>query len=183
MFIVQSIRTPTDFKRTMDCEDYVLHEWVTPPAEVEPDVRHTLDEIFSEDLQAVGGEADLTRYYLDSIRDPLQALQAMGLQLVSVLTSGKLTLPAATFEIEEEKTMPWRRVHYIVATEPAYYRRASTSSAWTAKASGSSGRRRVKPSPSTVRSKPSSATSRAPYLGASAAVSKRSPMASPDRYH
>lgn len=106
----------------MDVEDYVLHEWVTPPAEVEPDVRHTLDEIFNEDLSAVSGDRDLTASWLDTIQAPLETLRAMGLQLVGVLTSGKLTLPASTFGSDAEKTMPWRRVHYIVAPEPAYYR-------------------------------------------------------------
>lgn len=44
-----------DFGATMGTEDYVLQKWVSPPPEIEPDIRRTIDEVF-DDLQYIGSD-------------------------------------------------------------------------------------------------------------------------------
>jgi hypothetical protein len=106
----------------MGFEDYVLQKWISPPPEIEPEVRGTVDEIF-EDLQYIGSDdPGLTSAYLDGIAEPLALLQQFGLQLVGFVTSGKITVPAGTLGSEAETTMPWRRTIYVVAPNPCYYR-------------------------------------------------------------
>jgi hypothetical protein len=115
MFAVRRIVTPTDLKKVMRSEDYVVFEFVNPSPAVEPEIRHTIDEIFGE-LQYMLGDDDLERCYLDDVSEPLQNLTQLGLQLVGVLTSGTMRMMAASSE-----PLSWRRTYYIVAPDPAFY--------------------------------------------------------------
>jgi hypothetical protein len=127
--LIRVLRTPMDFEATMGTEDYVLQKWVSPPPAVEPDIRRTIDEVFA-DLQYIGSDdPGLTAAYLDGISEPLQRLKEFGLQLVGVVTSGKMTMPAGPFGGGQETTVPWRRSIYIVAPDPCYYRLVAESPA------------------------------------------------------
>jgi hypothetical protein len=119
---IERVRTATDFQRTLAWDDYALHRWVSPHREVESEIRHAIDEIFSDDLAVVRGDLDLERSYMDVVAEPLGLLDSFGIQVVAVLTSGTLTFPEGTFGSEEAKQLPWRRAHYVVAPDPAYFR-------------------------------------------------------------
>lgn len=121
MYAVVRIQTPTDFERTMGAHDHVIHKWFPDDIDVERDVRRVSDQIFA-DLQYVGGEAELVRGFLDGVDEPLQALRELGFQLVGVVTSGQLTLPKLPDLHPATDKIPWRRAHYFVAADPAYYR-------------------------------------------------------------
>lgn len=125
--LIKALRTPTDFEATMGFEDYVLQKWISPPPDIETDVRGTLDEIF-EDLQDIGSDdSELTSAYLDGITEPLRRLQQFGLQLVAVVTAGKMTFPAGMLGSEADTQTPWRRSTYVVAPDPCYYRLVAES--------------------------------------------------------
>jgi hypothetical protein len=120
--LIKALRTPTDFEATMGFQDYVLQKWMSPPPKIEPDVRGTVDQIFA-DLQYIGSDdPGLSSAYLEGIAEPLQRLQQFGLQLVAAVTSGEMTVPAATLGSARETTIPSRRAIYVVAPDPCYYR-------------------------------------------------------------
>jgi hypothetical protein len=121
MYAVVCIRTPTDFERTMGTQDYVLHKWLPDDLEIERETRRLTDRIFA-DLQYVGGEAELVRGYLEGVDEPLQDLHERSFQLVGVVTSGQLTLPTLGDLKPIADKVPWKRAHYFVAADPAYYR-------------------------------------------------------------
>src|SRR6266498_1550953 len=115
LVLIKVLHTPSDFEVTMGTEDFVLQKWVSPPVHLEADVRGTINEIF-EDLQYIGSaDPGRTAAYLDGISEPLERLRKHGLQLLRVVTSGKITMPVAAFGSEAETTMPWRRSIYVVA--------------------------------------------------------------------
>lgn len=121
MYAVVPIRTPTHFERTLGTQDYVLHKWLPDDIETERDARQLVDDIFA-DLQYVADEPELVRGYLEGVEGPLQALRELGFQLVGVITSGQLTLPTLGDLRPGVEKVPWRRAHYFVAADPAYYR-------------------------------------------------------------
>lgn len=118
---VKVIRTPTDFKRTLGTDDFVLHEWVTPAPEIEPIFRGAVDEIFS-DLQDISAdEPGIVASYLDQIYQPLMRLQELGIQLVGMVWSGNMQFRAPALGSDEMKSLPWKRTIYVLAPHPAYY--------------------------------------------------------------
>lgn len=122
MFILQSIKTPSDFARTIDANVTFNHTWITSTPEAEPHIRDTVDAIFCDLDDIDSGERGMVSSYLSSIADPLNELRAMGLQLVAIVESGKLTMPTGTLDREDEVSVPVEAAHYIVATDPAFYR-------------------------------------------------------------
>jgi hypothetical protein len=118
VFEIVPIRTPTELARTTGSHDATTHWLVSPSPEIESEVRRALDEIFA-DLPYVGGEPELMRAYLDGVEQPLRRLRELGFQLLGVVVSGTM---AIRDHEGEECRMPWRRTHYIVASNPSYYR-------------------------------------------------------------
>jgi hypothetical protein len=177
--LVKVLRTPTDFEATMGTEDYVVQKWISLPAELEPDVRGTIDEIF-EDLQYIGSDdPGLTAAYLEGIFEPLQRLKQFGLQLVGFATSGNMTFPAETLGSDTKTTAPWRRSIYVVAPTLATTassprcRRRCTSSASIALACAKSRSCRTAALLRTARSNQASKTTRASCPGARRASCRR----------
>ena len=115
------IRTPPEFRSGMGAKDFVLNQWMPLLSASEADIRHTVDEIFT-DLQYIdSGDHGLAAAFLDGIAEPLERLQReLGMQLVVCTTRGKLTLPVTDFA-PTSKDIPWERAHYIVAPDPAFF--------------------------------------------------------------
>jgi len=115
------IRTPSEFRAGIGAQDFVLDQWLPLTPASEADIRHTVDEIFT-DLQYIDtADHGLTAAFLDGIAEPLERLQGEHrMQLVVGTTRGKVTLPATDFE-PNPKELPWERAHYIVAPDPAFF--------------------------------------------------------------
>jgi hypothetical protein len=105
----------------MGAQDFVLNQWLPLASESEADIRHTVDEIFT-DLQYIdSGDHGLTAAFLDGIAEPLDRLQReLGMQLVVGTTRGKMTLPTTAFD-PTVKDIPWERAYFIVAPDPAFF--------------------------------------------------------------
>jgi hypothetical protein len=115
------IRTPIDFERLIGAEDFSLTKLISPPPEVEAGVRALLAAIF-DDLPEIDSEDPrLVTAYLESIKDPLGDLYAIGLQLVARTITGRMALSGATVP-GAPGSVPWRRTQFVVATRPCFFR-------------------------------------------------------------
>ncbi len=116
------VTTPSEFGGSLGAQDYVLHQWLPSTSAAEPEIRHTIDQIFN-DLQYIDtGDRGFVAAFLDGITEPLKQLQAaFGLQLVVGTTHGKMKLPSVEWNPEPQQ-IDWERAYYIVAPDPAFFR-------------------------------------------------------------
>jgi hypothetical protein len=116
MAFAVSVRTPSDFEKTIGAEEYLPCTLAKPNPLVEPLLRKSLDEIFS-DLQYIStDERDVVASYLNSIEEPLDNLWAMGFMIFAIVTSGTLKTP------EGSSISNWRRTYYLVVPKEGFFR-------------------------------------------------------------
>jgi hypothetical protein len=118
------IRTPTDFERTVGgVGDYMKVPLVTPPPEIEPEFRRTLDGIF-QDLECIDPrDPSLLASYLEGIKAPLDDLHELGFTLFALVTRGTLTLPDGPFGPPAQREIPnWLRTYYLVIPMNGFFR-------------------------------------------------------------
>jgi hypothetical protein len=122
--VIEVIRTPLDFERTLDAPVYRVNQWNLPlPPEEEAEIQGVVTQVFAGREQAgTSDEPDSIASYLDAIAEPLAALQARGLQVVAVLTRGSCVIPnfrgrraIASVDVAD----------YLVAPDPCFFRPTS----------------------------------------------------------
>lgn len=107
------VRTPLDFGPTIGGA-YDKSVWVSPSPEIEPQIRHALDEIFGEDLLVMSqDEPDVLSSFLEGLSEPFDVLRTHGLQVCAVVRDVVLRTGTAS--------IPMSGTRYIIATDPCYF--------------------------------------------------------------
>ena len=110
------VGTPAEFGQTIIGFEYDVCPLLDLPREFEPVVQKSLDEIFGE-LANVGQEdAQGVSAYLNTIEQPLERLQQIGVTIFVIVVSG-LTKQVSDVEIAD-----WRCSYYLIIWKDSYFR-------------------------------------------------------------
>ncbi len=109
------IRTPLDFKRAMGGEAFSQDICFRPSVEEEPKLREVLGAIFDDlPCMSVDDEPGLLSSYLESIKSPLDELDALGVMMFAVGVTGTKTIAG--------KPMSWTNTRFLILKKDAYFR-------------------------------------------------------------
>lgn len=121
--VIDVIRTPLDFERTLEAPLYRVNRWSLSLArERDEQVGAAIRRVFAgREEAAVTDEIAIVSSYLDSIAAPLDELYALGFQVVAVLTHGRYAVPATSGRMGFA-VRPVDMADYLVAPDPCYFR-------------------------------------------------------------
>jgi hypothetical protein len=119
--IVQVVRTPTEFARTLAADVCRINHWVVapsyPPIAV---IEDAIDRTYTE--RADGADDETLADRIQDMSDPLQGLQEDGFQLVAMLTRGHCVLPEGD-GLRTQTIAVVQMADYLFAPAPCYFRR------------------------------------------------------------
>jgi hypothetical protein len=83
---VVAIRTPSDFRSTLDADGSSVTICIQPAPHIEPEIRRHIDEIFDDRSYISGNDPpDMISTYLDGIAEPLAWLEDVGLRVTAIM--------------------------------------------------------------------------------------------------
>jgi hypothetical protein len=121
--IIDVIRTPWEFERTLEAPLYRVNRWsLSLTRDRDAQVGAAIRRVFAGRAKAATtDEMGVVSSYLDSIAAPLEELYALGFQVVAVLTHGRCAVPTPSggtgFAVR-----PVDMADYLVAPDPCYFR-------------------------------------------------------------